>query len=394
MTAHLLQAGLFVTVALAIVLALRWPFRRAFGASPAFALWWLVPTAAMLPWLPLPQAAPRWSAVLAFPASMAIEPLAAPQAHVVWWLLAWAIGAGCALLRLGVLYRRLHAGTSPLPANLLQELRSELAGIAPGRLRLHRAGPAVLWAPRSLVLLPAAFAQQFDPAQRVLVLRHELAHLRHGDALWALGAELALAVLWFHPLAWFARRRFQLDMELACDERVLRLAPADTPAYAQTLLHSVGIAPTPALIPWFTGAQLKERLTMIERQHPAAWRRRLGFLALAGLLAGGGFVANAATPDHAAQQDITRNAAIQPRYPVAAIKAGEQGTVILKVQVHADGSVGTVTYDAKASTTTSADLIAAATDAARQWHFQPQVENGKPVDGYARVPVAFSISPL
>jgi hypothetical protein len=30
----------------------------------------------------------------------------------------------------------------------------------------------------------------------------------------------------------------------------------------------------------------------------------------------------------------------------------------------------------------SADLIAAASDAARQWHFNPQMKGGKPIDGY------------
>jgi hypothetical protein len=48
----------------------------------------------------------------------------------------------------------------------------------------------------------------------------------------------------------------------------------------------------------------------------------------------------------------------------------------------------------KHSTTTSADLIAAASDAARQWHFNPQMKGGKPIDGYARVPVKFDLTPL
>ena len=83
-----------------------------------------------------------------------------------------------------------------------------------------------------------------------------------------------------------------------------------------------------------------------------------------------------------------------PRYPAAAIKGKEQGTVILQVQVFADGSVGTIAYDAKHSTTSSADLIAAATDAVRKWHFKPEIKDGKPINGYARVPVTFNISLL
>jgi len=104
------------------------------------------------------------------------------------------------------------------------------------------------------------------------------------------------------------------------------------------------------------------------------------------------FVAQAASQEQSAEQDLTYNTSIRPRYPAAAIKGKEQGTVVLDVQVLADGSTGTITYDAKQSTTTSADLIEAATAAARRWHFNPEMKAGKPIDGYARVPVTFSLS--
>jgi hypothetical protein len=42
----------------------------------------------------------------------------------------------------------------------------------------------------------------------------------------------------------------------------------------------------------------------------------------------------------------------------------------------------------------SGDLIAAATHAARQWRFNPQMKDGKPIEGYARVPVKFMLDPL
>lgn len=38
--------------------------------------------------------------------------------------------------------------------------------------------------------------------------------------------------------------------------------------------------------------------------------------------------------------------------------------------------------------------LAAATNAARQWRFKPQTKDGQAVDGYARVPVKFSLTPL
>ena len=396
MDASLLRCLLFVTLALAAVLLSRRPVRRVFGAGPAFGLWLLPVLAMALPWLPaLP---PDWTGLPAIhivPDSLAAGTAGAGAAtHAPWPCWLWLAGAVAMLSRWTLHYVRLRRQSGPLPAALAATLRQELRGFDPRRLRLHPSGPAVLWAPRSLVLLPADFAHRFDATGRRLVLRHELTHLRRGDALWSLVAGLASALLWFHPLAWLAQPRFRLDQELACDERALRDKPRDEAPYAQTLLHSAGLSAPSTLIPWLAEPQLKERLTMIHRHRPGALRRRAGVAVLVLLTAGGVFVAQAATGSQKARQDLAYNSKIMPRYPAAAIKAGEQGTVLLSVLVHADGTVGTITYDPRQSTTTSADLIAAATDAARQWHFDPPRQGGKPVDGYARVPVEFSLTPL
>jgi TonB family protein len=394
MEAALLRSLLFVTAALTLVLLVRRHVRRTFGAGAAFGLWLLPVLAMALPWLPgLPV---RWivlPAIQVLPGAIgAAGSDAAPSMPWPYWL--WLAVAVALLLRLAMHYLRLRRQSRPLPATLAASLQHELDGFDPRRLRLHPAGPAVLWAPRNLLLLPADFLDRFDGDARRLVLRHELTHLRRGDALWNLVAELAVVLLWFHPLAWLARSRFRLDQELACDERVLRDAPRDEAGYAHALLHSAGLSPVPVLIPWLAEPQLKERLTMIQRHRPGALRRRAGVAVLAVLLVGSVFVAQAATDTRKASQDLTYNLKIMPRYPAPAVKAGEQGTVLLNVLVHADGTVGTITYDPKHSTTTSADLIAAATDAARQWHFNPPVKDGKPTDGYARVPVEFSLAPL
>src|SRR5690348_9337958 len=338
-----------VTLGLAVVLVLRRPARRVFGAGAAFTLW-LLPVALMLAPLLPGKVAPM--AMVALP-GLSVSPDAATalasgslkfdwaQACIAMWLM----GAAVALLRLGVHYVRLLRGLRAGPANWTRALEQAWPGSDTRRLREHAGGPAVLWAlPRSLILLPADFAERFDnDATRELVLRHEITHARRGDAWWSLAMEIASALLWFHPLAWLARSRFRLDQELACDERVLRDAPRDAAGYAHTLLHSVGLSPVPVLIPWLAEPQLKERLTMIQRHRPGALRRRAGVAALAVLMAGSVFVAQAATNSQQASQDLTYNSQIMPRYPAAAIKAREQGTVLLSVLVHADGTVGTIT---------------------------------------------------
>ena len=76
-----------------------------------------------------------------------------------------------------------------------------------------------------------------DETARDCVLRHEKAHLRRWDHVWKpLGFGL-LVVYWYDPLVWLAYILFCRDMELACDERVIRdMAAEERAAYSQALL--------------------------------------------------------------------------------------------------------------------------------------------------------------
>ncbi len=73
---------------------------------------------------------------------------------------------------------------------------------------------------RPKVILPAAAAAWTDERARV-VLTHELAHIRRGDWIVQLTAELLRAIYWFNPLLWLACRRLRLESEHACDDEVM-----------------------------------------------------------------------------------------------------------------------------------------------------------------------------
>ncbi|MGH8125943.1 MAG: TonB family protein, partial [Rhodanobacteraceae bacterium] len=225
--------------------------------------------------------------------------------------------------------------------------------------------------------------------------------------------EFASSLLWFHPLAWLARSRFRLDQELACDAASLRASPRCDAGYARALLDSVPAQPIPALIPWLAEPQLKERLAMIMRIPPGAWRRRAGFIAVAALLAGGLYVAGGQTPVQAAAQTPSASApavvhvrlvvppsvdaiykhAHPPKYPAEALRKGEQGLVMLDVSVDAAGNVTGVRVD-PAKTTASALLQSVSIAAAAKWKFNPGRKDGKPVGGLVQVPVNFSLKVL
>jgi len=77
-----------------------------------------------------------------------------------------------------------------------------------------------------------------------------------------------------------------------------------------------------------------------------------------------------------------------PRYPLAARRAGEQGTVTLKVLVGSDGLPRRVTID---KTSGSARLDTAALDAVKQWRFVPARRGATPIDSWVLVPVVFRL---
>lgn len=382
------------TLGLLLVLLLRRPLRSAFGATPAFTLWLLLPLFCLLPWLPTTPLSTALPAVRVMPDGALALATSMPATITTLGLGAlWLAGVAACFARLLVHYVLLLRQGCGLDATMTAALLPMLHGFPLRRIRIAQQGPAVLWAPRPRLLLPADFLQRFDASERACVIRHELTHLRRGDAWWSLIAELMLALLWFHPLAWLALPRFRLDQELACDERSLRDAPEQRSQYAHTLLHSTGMSFAPAITPWLDQPQLKERLLMIQQVAFSVSRRRIGYLVLGLLMSCSVMVAQAATQKaaQAPTADLQFNEKIAPRYPKESIVNKEHGLVMLKIQVDTHGSVTTIDYDPARSTTTSTALIKAASDAAAQWHFSPAMRNGRPIEGYAMVPVQFDL---
>lgn len=78
--------------------------------------------------------------------------------------------------------------------------------------------PFVFGILRPRIFLPSST----EEADRACILLHERAHVRRRDPLWKLLGFLLLSVYWFHPLLWLAYFFFCRDLELACDEKVIR----------------------------------------------------------------------------------------------------------------------------------------------------------------------------
>ena len=142
--------------------------------------------------------------------SFAAAPLASVNPLYVWTYLAgwvWLIGLAAMLAYALVSYLRLRRRVSasiPLWENIYvcDEVPS----------------PFILGIVRPRIYLPSAL----DEAQWGSVLSHERAHLARHDHWWKPLGFALLAVYWFNPLLWLAYTLLCRDIELACDERVLR----------------------------------------------------------------------------------------------------------------------------------------------------------------------------
>jgi periplasmic protein TonB len=78
---------------------------------------------------------------------------------------------------------------------------------------------------------------------------------------------------------------------------------------------------------------------------------------------------------------------IQPKYPDLAIKAGLEGTVVLKVWVTKEGKVKKAVI-----LKSDADVFnEAAIEAAKQWVFTPALQQKKPIDVWVSIPFKFRL---
>ena len=117
---------------------------------------------------------------------------------------------------------------------------------------------------RPVILMPKKTDWQ-DVKQLEYVFLHEFVHICHWDSLTKLIATAALCIHWFNPLVWVMYILFNRDIELACDESVVRrLGEKSKSDYAIMLISME--AKKSSLIPLcnnFSKNAIEERITAI-----------------------------------------------------------------------------------------------------------------------------------
>lgn len=436
--ALLIEATLASSAAIALVLALRAPLRRRFGAATGYAAWWLVPAALLAVALPA-AVAPAGAPAVQGGAGTAIGVAAMSTASVFdrapLQVGAWLGGVLAMGAWLVSQQRRFHRSLGPLRRRTDGMLQAETAAGLPAAIGLLR----------PQVVVPVDFDRRYSARQRALMQAHELSHVRHGD-LHANALVAALrSLFWFNPIVHLAARRFRHDQELACDARVIARHPGSRRTYGEAMFKTqLAAQPLPLGCHWGFSHPLKERIAMLKQPAPTLPRRVAGVLAVAILTLAVAYGAWAAQParmptlvvaadtadralppmpvapepppappapealpapeappappappaPHAmpappappAPPPVSSNRLSPPSYPKHAAEQGIDGRVVLVVDIDAEGRP----LDVDVEKSEPAGVFdQAAIDAVRQWQFSPAVEDGRPVPGRVRVPIHF-----
>ena len=233
MTDWLVGTLLATSGLMVLVLLLREPVRRHFGARVAYGLW-LIPAARLL--MPTitqtierpmgPAVTPRVMSTQYMSEPMLLSSVAPPEQSLIeqvgGWstilLVAW-LGVAAGLFAGRILqFRRAR--------EIILDDAVELDRV--GSIRIVRSsevtGPLAFGIFDRVIAVPADFERIYAEHERRLALEHELAHHRSGDLIANLFAFGLLCLQWFNPLAWAAHAAFRFDQEAACDARVLEKA--------------------------------------------------------------------------------------------------------------------------------------------------------------------------
>ena len=250
----LARINLVAGLAVVLVLLLRAPARRLFGAHCGYGLWLTVPFAIAGSLMPPHVAAGRASLLETI--LNQLKAWLGADSHAQALMVLWLIGliASAAF----VIWRQ---------ARFLSAAKAGLAG------------PAVVGVIGTRVVAPADIAQRFTPEERRLVRAHERAHMDRLDARYNAAAVLARCAGWFNPLLHLAAPAMRLDQEIACDATVMERLPSMRRSYAEALLRSSGaVADLPLGCQWTArGAHpLETRLNALVNGAPTAERRDFG----------------------------------------------------------------------------------------------------------------------
>ena len=253
---------------IALVLLLRRPVARHFGAGAAYALWFLPLARLILP----PVTLPGWMRPALFEpapvtdtattaslvsegaealgqgemgATLAPVPMDSPIDLLSPLVVLWLVGAAIFMGRRFWLYAQLRRELleNARPVGEVDDIRMiETTAIS---------GPMAFGVFDKVIALPDGFMASRERQVRDLAIAHELAHHRGHDILVNMLVQPLFAIHWFNPLGWMGWDAMRRDQEAACDARVVASRSRDERAAYAAIIADFArrpqIAPRPAL---------------------------------------------------------------------------------------------------------------------------------------------------
>lgn len=193
----------------------------------------------------------------------------APSTPVDWLSILWLTGALCCAVFFAVNYLRCRREfRRSLPADHVAAREwleaHPLRRAVSIRVCQCVSTPLTYGALRPVILLPQT-TDWSDSRSLDYVLAHELVHIRRFDAVTKLILAAALCLHWFNPAVWVMYALANRDLELSCDEAVVRQFGADArAAYATALIRmEEARGGAASLYNYFSKNAMEERIVAI-----------------------------------------------------------------------------------------------------------------------------------
>ena len=191
------------------------------------------------------------------------------EGYVPVWMVVWVMGMSVCIMFFSVTYilccRRFQASL-PVKNDMLNEwmLSHKIRRKISVRQSDYISAPLAYGFFHPVILMPKGIKWE-NSKQLQYVLEHEFIHIRRLDAVAKLFLIAAVCIHWFNPMVWVMYVLANRDIELSCDEGVIRHFGEDSKsAYALSLIHMEEMKSS--LMPFgnnFSKNAAEERITAI-----------------------------------------------------------------------------------------------------------------------------------
>ena len=257
------------------------------------------------------------------------------------------------------------------------------------------------------------------PSQVQQILTHEQTHVAQWHSVDALLSQLFVAAFWFNPVAWLMRLQVRNNLEYLADRSVIN-GGTDKKAYQYHLLAVAYRTNVATITNNFNVLPLKKRIKMMNKQtsNPLARFKYLLFVPLAVAL----LAMNSTAMRANVQKKVVKSTKVTKKtgttdkvyevceqmpifpggdaammkylsenvkYPALAIKAQEQGRVVVSFTVEKDGAISDVKVARSVTPSLDAEAVRVV-KAMPKW--TPGKQGGQPVRVRYNVPVSFKLN--